>query len=146
LIRWVPAASNTGEINCLLLRLVPDMLVACDTLHCKLQIDLACRSHSRNDSPRCCFLASLTCPSHPSRLRAATFPPPLPQELLAMVPSPAIAVLLLFPITEATEAARKEEQGEGHACICIGGRAGTLSLPLLLLGELSLLSALQGCA
>ncbi|KAL4858837.1 Ubiquitin carboxyl-terminal hydrolase isozyme L3 [Chlorella vulgaris] len=34
----------------------------------------------------------------------------LDSELLAMVPSPTIAVLLLFPITEATEAARKEEQ------------------------------------
>lgn len=63
-----------------------------------------------------------------------------------MVPSPAVAVLLLFPITEATEASRKEEQGEGHACTCASGWTGTLLLPLLLLGELSLLSALQGCA
>lgn len=37
--------------------------------------------------------------------------PMLPQELLAMVPKPVAAVLLLFPVTEATEAARKAEQG-----------------------------------
>jgi hypothetical protein len=38
------------------------------------------------------------------------------QDLLAMVPGPVIAVLLLFPITKATEEARKAEQGE-HAVL-----------------------------
>ncbi|EFN55337.1 hypothetical protein CHLNCDRAFT_35608 [Chlorella variabilis] len=36
----------------------------------------------------------------------------LDEELLAMVPRPVIAVLLLFPITDATEAARKQEKEE----------------------------------
>lgn len=44
LIPWVPAAANSNGNTCLLLRLVPDMLVACDTLHCKVHIDLACRN------------------------------------------------------------------------------------------------------
>ena len=35
-------------------------------------------------------------------------PPPRLQDLLAMVPRPVAAVLLLFPITESTEAARKQ--------------------------------------
>lgn len=47
------------------------------------------------------------------KLEAATLSPRWPllcsrQELLAMVPRPVAAVLLLFPITEATEAARKQ--------------------------------------
>ena len=41
------------------------------------------------------------------------------QELLALVPKPVAAVLLLFPVTDATEAARKAEQGaHSHAHWC----------------------------
>ncbi|KAI7846271.1 hypothetical protein COHA_000250 [Chlorella ohadii] len=39
----------------------------------------------------------------------------LDEELLAMVPKPVAAVLLLFPVTEGTEAARKAEQEEIEA-------------------------------
>ena len=45
------------------------------------------------------------------------------QDLLAMVPRPVAAVLLLFPITESTEAARKQGAPcvDGVGCLLAGG-------------------------
>ena len=48
-----------------------------------------------------------------SAMDTALLPTPLhwdaPQELLAMVPQPVLAVLMLFPVTEASEKAKDEE-------------------------------------
>ena len=39
-----------------------------------------------------------------------------PQELLAMVPQPVLAVLMLFPVTDASEKAKAEEDARLKVC------------------------------
>lgn len=54
-------------------------------------------------------------------IQALNFPlAALPQELLTMVPRPVVAVLLLFPITDETEAARKQGENWSMAWVIKG--------------------------